>query len=384
LRAAVDALVRDLNRRGGLAGRPVKPVVIADKLNPNASVADVQTLHESDCAKMTEDEHVFAVVAMNSAALAENCYAQHHTPVFVRSIAELTSAAHLRALAPWVIPDDTPDLDDEARIQAAALGRQHFAHGRIGIMAPDLPDVHPVVQQVLIPRLRAQGATVDQSDVYYVEPDMQHGPKTAANAALRWKTDDVGHVVLFALGAPAWNYVANEDESVGLKPIYGLDSVATPQFALDLNPQNAQTPTIPADQRRAVAAGFFPVFDVHDDDYPLRPVERSCLRVVNRADGTNYRHRNFGTGGGILMACRQLQLLERVFAPFIGRPVDPTQLYAAWQSLGSSYRPPDLPRAVFGPGHVEGATVYRVVVYNHDCDCMRYDSRWLPAPTGTP
>lgn len=377
-KAVANALIADLNRHGGLGGHRVTPVVIVQSFNADESAAQIASTEQAQCQALTEDYHVAAVLVADTEALALDCFAQHHTPTFVRSMASLVGTSRLQALAPWIIPDDTPDLDTEARLMVASFARENFIDKHIGILANSSADSQWAVQHVLIPDLEAHGAAVQPRDVYYTIIDAQHAPQAAANAALKWKADGVDRVILFGSGLIAWNFVANTNESQDFHPAYGLSSTESPQFGLDATPDVA--PPVPLDQRHVVSAGFFPVFDVHDDDYPMRPIERHCLAVVNHALGTNYRHRNVGTGGGIIMMCRQFQLMQQVFAPLTGKPFQAADLYDVWQSLGSSYRPQDIPRTYFAPGKPDGLATYRTVVYNTGCQCMRYDSPWLPAP----
>jgi hypothetical protein len=284
----------------------------------------------------------------------------------------------LRQSAPWVIGDDSPDLDTMARLLVAGLVREHAMSKRIGIVEPSDQRDERVVNRVLVPALKAAGGKV--LDVYAGQDDLEHATAESASAVLRFNSDHVDTVIPFDLG-PAWGVLGLEADQQHFYPRWVLDSSGRPQWVLDATPQSGEPPPPPSTERNAIAVGYAPAYDVLDSDYPLFPAEQHCLVVVNTALGTALSHRTYGQGAGPLVACRELALLRQALSPFAGRPIAAAELAAAVQALGRRYVPLDMPRSSFAPGKPDGIAVYRTSRYVPACQCMRYDSPWTPVPS---
>lgn len=369
----IPALVDDLNAHGGIAGRHVEAsyATVPTEVSNSNQTADEDTA----CRSLTEDHHVFAVVAVAAIRFSAKCYAGHHTPVLMRTFLGSLDGQALRGLAPWVIGDDSPDLDTIARLTVVTMLREHSMTSPIGIAAPDDDRDRRVVQHVLLPALKAAGGSVAAPDVIYATDDAENGPSASAAAVLRWKADNVGTVIPFDLG-PAWGVLGTAAQSQDFTPRWVLDSSGRPQWVLNGQAYVKPPPT----ERNAIALGVEPGYDVLDSDYPLRPAERHCLDIVNRALGTSLSHRTYGQGAGPLVACRSLALLRQALAPFAGRPLVARDIAGDVAALGERYVPLDVPRSSFAPGKPDGLAVYRTSHYVAACTCMRYDSPWMPVP----
>lgn len=376
LKAIVLALVDDLNERGGLAGRQVVADVYTVPLDPNESSSARQSDEEAACRSLTEDDHVFAVIAIDAVDYSAACFAQHGTPVFTRTASDRLDDAALSALAPWVLPDDTPDLDTMAHVMADAFARKHVVDKHMAVAAPDTSSDRRAVEHVLIPALQRYGGAVNPGDVAYVVPDAPDAGPAARNAVLRWNQDRVREVVIFDAGPGGWPMFATAAQSAGFTPTWLLDSLDWPQYALD-DPGDSPPPT----ERSVVQAAWYPIYDVHDSRYPLTAQERQCLATVNAALGTSYSHRAENQGDGALFTCRALALAKHVLAPFAGRALVASQLAARLHALGARYHPPDTPGASFAPSKSDGLDYYRTAAYDSSCTCMTYDSPWTPLTT---
>ena len=89
--AAYRAVIKDVNKHGGINGRTVAPVFAA--VSPVGTVAQQEA-----CVKLTEDEKVFAAIGFFNTD-APLCYVeQHDTPVVGGNITQEYLA---RAKAPW-------------------------------------------------------------------------------------------------------------------------------------------------------------------------------------------------------------------------------------------------------------------------------------------
>lgn len=81
VKALYQVAVDDLNTHGGVAGCPVA-LAWHDFHNSGADGYDAET--QAECTDFAEDQHVFAVVALNlETPLIENCLAPYHIPVFL-------------------------------------------------------------------------------------------------------------------------------------------------------------------------------------------------------------------------------------------------------------------------------------------------------------
>ena len=148
----VEALVDDLNARGGVNGRRVE-VVVEKYLPANATIAD------EVCLKMVEDEEVFAVLGGFGGPGSEesnSCITGPGETILVGG--RLTDERLDQATAPWITPDMNATRRGPAFVRALADSGELEGLGTLGVHAV-LPDQDPTAD-VIRDALTEAGATV--------------------------------------------------------------------------------------------------------------------------------------------------------------------------------------------------------------------------------
>jgi ABC-type branched-subunit amino acid transport system substrate-binding protein len=117
-----NAVIDDLNKKGGINGRKVVPVFA--KINPLGTAPAQEA-----CLKLTEDEKVFAAVGFFYFD-SPNCYvAQHDTPILGGTM----NPTYLKAAkAPWMTIETGPEVVPRA---VDALAQSGALKGKIGVVA---------------------------------------------------------------------------------------------------------------------------------------------------------------------------------------------------------------------------------------------------------
>ena len=372
----VRALVADINQHGGFGGHHVNYVQLGLELNYDRK--DESEDENVACVHLIEDEHVDVVVSIGSVRFSTQCYVDHKVPVLVRTANSSLDDSNIRDLYPWVIPDDTPDLESQARTLAAGLAHAGFlgrGH-RLGVAALDTTQDRAVVTHLLLPALRRAGATLpDPNDVIYADGFADKAGADAANAINRWNNDHVDRVVLFDL-LHAWGILSVLADQQKFYPRWGFDSADAALYVLQ---KGGQATMPPAGEHDVTLVSWYPIWDVQDEGYPLQPSERECLRVVDAGAGLTYDQRNYDHGAAALTTCRSLAFAQAVFARLAGQPLE--ALADAAKSLGTTYRPQDMPMSWFSSTKADGSAVYRTGHYEEWCACLVYDDTpWRRTP----
>ena len=140
----IQALVDDINERGGINGRQL--VAITDKYNPIGA-----TEAEAACLRVTEDNEVFAVLFgfLGPAAVANTCIVDQQETILVGGIITPDSLAQARA--PWVNARTTREVNTSALF--TLLEEEGMLEGRsIAIVAdisaaPELENVTNLLRE---------------------------------------------------------------------------------------------------------------------------------------------------------------------------------------------------------------------------------------------
>jgi ABC-type branched-subunit amino acid transport system substrate-binding protein len=140
-----QAVIDDLNKRGGINGRKVVPLIAG--IDPLGTAPAQET-----CLKFTEDEPVFAAVGFFNAD-APLCYAEKHdTPVLG---GQITDAYLARAKAPWFTLD--PGAEVAPRVIDTLAKAGAFKGGKVGIVAVAADE--GLLDDVVLPALKRNGVT---------------------------------------------------------------------------------------------------------------------------------------------------------------------------------------------------------------------------------
>lgn len=267
-RRAYNGMVDWVNARGGIAGRKVVPVHHTLQATSN----ETQDQQDQEvCTHFTEDDPVFAANAGWKTENGISCLEKGGI-VIVESNGLVFKSNGFFERHPYYIEFDGIDNDDIATMYADTLAQQKYfsKNASLGLITWDHPEYAGPLQQTLIPRLRQHG--VRPADVAYVKyPTSQndYGEMAAqiGNAAVRFKSEGITHVMMMDQGALIALFFMQAAERQQYRPRYGLTSASggtTLAGLLRASGDNDARNQL----RGSVGVGWVPTIDVAPDDVP--------------------------------------------------------------------------------------------------------------------
>jgi hypothetical protein len=279
-----QAVVDDINARGGIFGRKLKLVVHKmgkDEFNSNRAGAQ-----QAACARWTQDTQVFAAVSASGdfqygdSPLYE-CLAKKDTPLLFADNIPRERKLYDRYPSHLYTPG-VATLDRYGPALARALQEQKYFTGwntsagapgsapvKVGVLySSDEPGLPAIYKRAL--------AAVGQNDPQFYELNAkttQDYSSAVSAAVLRFAADGVTHVLTngsLTFFGPAAN-------SQGYRPRLGVSSYDGLTLAIQTNR--------PESLRGALGAGFLPHIDVEQANAPkdVSPQEVRCRKIMEKA-----------------------------------------------------------------------------------------------------
>ncbi len=380
-RANAEALVAEVNSKGGVAGRKLVAVYQSYD-NTSSSPGSVQD--QSACDKWTRDSKVLAVFSNNLTEVLPACLNK-------------VGVVYLRSGI--IVGDDRVGLRQHpkqfllgALVQerfltdlVASLTRQKYfsgwdnLNGRPGTAAPKLAVMTyddrastRAVDSVLLPGLRQAGHPVDATDVFRIakpasQSDVSGTAAQIKSATLRMQQDGVTHLVFNDASGLLMGLFATNARTQTYFPRYGLTSGAGPQGIYD-------TGLVQSNQLVGMAGnGWLPSLDLPaaDGTKLATPATKRCLKILQERTGQTYTSTNAASIA--LGNCSQMFLFVEGMkrAPSLS----PAGLVAGIEALKDSFDSPFLPQAYYGPDrHDEGQRGWDLN-WDAACPCVRYSSQ---------
>jgi hypothetical protein len=199
--AAYQALIDDVNARGGIHGRTIEPVF--------APVSPIGTQPaEEACVRLTEDEPVFAAIGQFIAD-APLCYLEAHETAVIGG--SMTPERLDRATAPWFTTEAGSDLDDDA---IRAFSERGLLDGDVAVFAA-LPDEALVRGEIepLLEELDVEPVEVAVLDAPENDPAAQNA--ATAVIAERFRSAGADTVLVVGVAGLSW---ANGTEATDYRP----------------------------------------------------------------------------------------------------------------------------------------------------------------------
>ena len=364
----VRALVDELNDTGGLAGRRVEAVYeFNDTTNQDSQ--EQTTQQNAICASLTQDHKVFLVVSItvNGQGYAYECYAKAGTPLIEGSLGFGVDQQRWDGLSPWLFAPVYMNLTRMARLLPEVLAQRDFLTQKMGVIAYETPSLRQSAG-LLVAELERRGGKV--LDTVYMTPTYDGLGSGTANAVLRFSALDIDRVVMWAPEGGALLLFANNAESQGYHPRYGVSTFDAPALM-------ART-LRPSQLRGAVGVGFLQGRDLADAYAPpLNPRERRCFDVLEKRTDTRYTSRNQNSGAQFgLAACTLVWFTRDALARAAGAPLGNAEVGSRITALGDSYVPVITVGSAFGPQRLDGINHYRHLVYDESCTCFRHTGPW--------
>jgi len=353
-----EAVIADLNARGGLLGRKVVPLFYQRDAQ---STATTSSQAQTECTFYTQDHHVLAVLEGNGPVdwAMKPCLTQKGVIAVTAHIASLDDDGTARTQH---VDVTGMSISRMATAMLSAAQSQHWLDpwnaatagkgttpAKVGLIGYDLPEVHRTVTDVIVPGLRRLGTTlVSSSTIFITVP--QSTADTGASAAavqasvLRMRSDGVTHVVFVDQGGALTLLYANEATSQSYYPRYLGSSSAGWQALLtggDIQPKVLTG---------AVGAGWEPVIDLAAPARYLTPQAGTCLKLL-KGKGFSFSDPNAEAVG--LAYCDKVGFLRAAFRDG-SWATDSLGALATARGLGSR----------FGPGRHDGAAAFYAMVFN--------------------
>lgn len=357
-RRQINAVVGDLNRRGGILGRTVEPAFAPHQ----AAAADPAGQDNAVCTQLTEDKKVFAVLTAGNSLGFYSCVAQHQT--FIFSAGPITGDRQLfDELSPWY---RTPSMKGDHRVFSNMLPllkqRNFFSKdARVGLMVADFPTYRRLADKLVRPTLERLGVNVvDEFRVSSQQAaDVQ---RETAQAVPRFKLNNVSHV-LFVPGFSMPFFFMQNAEPQQYRPRYAFDSNSAPAILLE--------PLVPKEQLRgSMGLGWKPQDDVTDKHYPYTAQEKRCIDIM-RAGGEAFTSRS--NPAIALRYCDLIWSFEAA-ATKAGPDLTSGRFKAGLDGLGASWASVLTFQSDFSRGWPDAASSHRLVAFDDECSCFLYKS----------
>jgi hypothetical protein len=361
-----NAVVAEMNRRGGLFGRKVK-VIFKD----NSTVAtknDPNTAGAAACTYFTQDHPVIALlnpVTLMDVPSFRACFAKAKVPVFSASVAAVDKQVGA-SLAPYFYQSVAPTWDALAPTLVSRLKAQGWFGGwnprtgspaatkaKVGVLAPS-DDIGKRVAAVLLRSLRAAGAT-DATSYFYSDATNQ-GP-----AVVNFAGNGVTHVIAVNSDLVPFQTSAS---SQGYKPRYGISSLNAPVTFLEAN-------SPPGQNIGAMGVGWSPSFDVNDsNDHVTTPAEAECKAIMAKG-GQSFSGKRLAEAVAFAF-CDGIRLIVQGAAA--GNGLTGTAIYQGVQRINTSFKTAFSFSNGLGGDRLFIPGSARDIQWNASCKCILYTS----------
>ena len=383
-RAYAQAVINDINKHGGLAGRMLNPIWYAsnaEDTSPNASQ------DSAECAAYTQDNHTFAVYALGNTNDFTACVTKSAIQVSGGELSRWDEQDFARY--PYLVDVDTLDMDSQMAALVPMLVKQKYFSGwdinlgqpsstakpKVGVVAFDDPAWSHALNHVLLPALRSAGYPVDPADVYSIlspQSEADQGPAVAQvqNAELHMRSDGVTHVILMDSNGGLTQIYSTAAYGQHYYPRYSLTSASGAEQLL------AGGDLQPAEMNGSMGLGWEPTLDLPETETGDKsvwstPARQHCIAVMHAAGQT------FPSTNGETIAlgyCESLYFIQRVIddiAPNITRE----NFMADVDRLGSGFPAATVQKTYFAPGHHDSVILGYDMRYYANCTCIGYASK---------
>ncbi len=358
-----QAIINDINSRGGVAGRKLVPVF--HDYSTQEAQRDRDPGAQRACEHWTEDRPVFAVIGgqyIGDPTLV-SCLAQRRTPYVSTYMIGRPQVSYQRS-GPYLLTPNDPSLERHGRAwirRTAQLG--YFKGGWDA--DPTVPGVQPTKVGLLTNKnfygaefrkfMREELPRLGQKVVAEAElTGYERVGDEMAGAVAQFKGAGVTHVV--SGGGGVIIGFAPVAEQQRYRPRYAISSYHLPYVLVG----QSQFPNVQL--VGAVGAGFQPNTDIGREQ-ALTTAGKRCQKLMTQAG-------QGGDGSAFVPICDGFN--------FFTRAVDKvglvqSDMQQAAQLIGSMEAVATF-RIMFQQGRTDGPAALRDLAYREECDCMMYTS----------
>lgn len=359
-------IMRDqLNREGGIAGRDVRLSVFSYDVTGSTDVSRVES---EACEYWSTDDRAHVVSAITNSDNLLTCLRENG----LASTGPALMAQDDDALAQYpthFAPSAMTLTSQMVNMTSGLVAQNYFGRGaRLGVVTYDEDAFVRAVEGTLIPQLSRRGIEIatEVQKIQKMENTNQLAEMSAQvqSAVLKFKTDDITHVIIVEDNALLMLLFARSAENQDYRPRYGMNSQ---------NGFSAIAPSVPQGQfNRAVGVGWIPTLDVRGDEQPDSPPGERCMAVYRRGGEVPADANQRSIMMGI---CEDMYFFKAAIEA--GLPdITFESFYYGGEALGRSFPSfVGMGNPLFGPGHHAGVATYRHARYDPQCTCFHYSSK---------
>lgn len=375
-----EALIDDTNKRGGIAGRRVKAVYHVGSTTDD----DFHRAYQEACANWTQDHHVFAALHTAPEAWGTEdfvaCMERGGAAVVSGNTNQNTFDERAFPRYPHYVAPFLMDINTEATSLVDGIAKQkYFDKGaKLGLLTYDHPYYDYATKKSFIPALRRHGLKLSSIARVHLPQSLGEFSQLsneAANAALKFKTEGVTHVMILDVSANIAFFFMQAAERQDYRPRYGLTSQSYGTTLADLLGQDANNQL-----QGARMIGWSPTMDVRpvDDSFSKHnDTYKRCMQLMRRNGVTLDGSYALTTA---LRMCDSMWITKAIVERG-GKTITGDSYIAGIDRLGSSYvsglnfASPRVSRQIR-----DGLRAVAPASYFKECRCFRYTAQPYSIP----
>jgi hypothetical protein len=360
------AVADRINANGGIAGRRVELSFGRMPATSGNWEADEQAI----CSSFTEDKKVFAVIyaLVSQGKTFQTCLARADTPL----ISSSGGPADQDVMAKNPNHLFYVGSLNTSRLAGAYIdglvAQQFFPAGeKIGLVRPNDETYRRATEQVLKPRLAANGLKLAEEAIVNAQTSLTATAGEMSSVVLRFQGAGVRRVI-FLDNATLAPLFAIQASGQGYYPKYGFNSLSNPNFFV------ANVP--PAALAGAKGVGWISALDVDKQrEGVVNASAKTCYSIMEKAGETGVdrsgvlTQRNYCDGLFFLKAT-----LDRA------SELTPAGVRSIVDAGGGGFESAQTFTTRFGPNRHEAAATAKYFAFDDACRCFRYTggSRSIP------
>lgn len=351
-RSIAEALVKHLNKHGGIAGRKIVPVFFEYDAVTGGTW---DSLAAAACEHFITDEKVFAVVSghVGQTDSLLDCLAKGQTPLVTQNQWPYDAKYYTDYAKYLYQPGRMRPERWVPQYVDGLYASGYFKGATVGILRFDAP-VFDRIQKLFDAEFAKRKLTIAHEAVISTPQSVGDFGTMGAqlqNAIVQFRSKGVGHVIFNEWAAQIPFFFLTQAEEQGYRPRYGFTSVNLPG--------TIEQQAAPVQLEGALAVSWLPAQDVHlaknDPRTGTGDIHEQCLKWVN-ANGYKSASRLYvGT------YCDSLLFLKDSFG--FTNNITPGGLWSAAPKLGTSYASPYTWKTKFALGRTDGASHVRMLKY---------------------
>ena len=353
----VNALVKDLNARGGINGRPVQQIFY------EWNVADANDSPARGCIALAEDHHVFAILTVVNVNQEMAACAAKHKTILINASFGAGDAYMYQQFGDWFFSPSLLLQNQQKRVLLSSMR----AAGQLGkgvkvgvaILGEDL-QYQRVADTTIIPTLKAY-------KVPYVTATMENDADVSG-AVLRFRSEGVTVVMFASASAIPPLLFMRQADSQGWSPDYAMTD------SDDTNTLGQYAPRSQTTKIRGV--GTQPISNVAVREHPHSAQEKRCLAIMRKGGENDTDRRSSLTAEPY---CEALWDFEAVAKRVTG-PLSSGAFRSVFAGVGKTYKPVMTFATDFANGRHDNAALYKTFAWKTSCSCVGYTSPLRAVP----